>query len=145
MNVKEFLQTPNWAIRLSKLSYASRKMIENYIIFQTPFLPQNVTIQQRAWHIVHEINTVPICPICGNNLKFQKTNRYSTYCSVKCSRKSPIVHQKKLKTEIDKAGSIEQFKKNKATTFKKISQRLYGVDNISQAISIKNLIKEKRG
>src|SRR6478609_8588006 len=60
MNVKEFLQTNNWAIKLSKMSYGPRKMIENSIVFQTPFLPQSSTIQQRAWHILHEMNTVPV-------------------------------------------------------------------------------------
>jgi hypothetical protein len=145
MNVKEFLQTPNWAIRLSKLSYSSRKMIENNIVFQTPFLPQTATIPQRAWHIVHEVNTVPVCSICGEFLKFQKTNKYSSYCSVKCSRKSPDVHKKKLKTEIANCGSVEKFREKKAAMFRHISQELYGVDNISQAESIKKQIKKKRG
>lgn len=145
MNVKEFLLTPNWAIRLSKLSYGPRKMIENNIVFQTPFLPQTATIQQRAWHIIHEVNTVPVCGICGEFLKFQKTNKYSSYCSVKCSRKSPDVHKKKLQTEIAKCGGAERFKEKKAAIFKEISQSLYGVDNISQAESVKAQIKKKRG
>lgn len=145
MNVKEFILSPNWAIRLSKLSFASRKMIENNIMFQTPFLPQTATIQQRAWHIIHDVNTVPTCNQCGEFLKFQKTNKYSTYCSVVCSRKCPEVHQKKLRTEITKAGGVEKFKEKKANTFKQISQELYGVDNVSQAESVKEQIKEKRG
>lgn len=145
MNVKEFLQTPNWAICLSKLSYSSRKMIENNIVFQTPFLPQTATISQRAWHIVHEVNTVPVCSICGELLKFQKTRKYSSYCSVKCSRKSPDVHKKKLNTEITNCGSVEKFREKKAAMFRHISQELYGVDNISQAECIKKKIKEKRG
>lgn len=144
MNVKEFLQTNNWAIKLSKMSYGPRKMIENSIMFQTPFLPQSSTIQQRAWHILHEMNTVPVCPICGESLKFQKSNRYSSYCSVVCSRKSPEVHAKKLKTEVKKAGGMEKFREKKAQTFKEISKNLYGVDNISQAKEVKELIKHKR-
>ncbi len=145
MNVKEFLLTPNWAIRLSKLSYGPRKMIENNIVFQTPFLPQSATIQQRAWHIIHEINTVPVCEICDEFLKFQKTNKYSLYCSVKCSRKSPEVHKKKLQTEIAKCGGLDNFKTKKSKIFKEISQSLYGVDNISQAKNVKDKIKKKRG
>lgn len=145
MNVKEFLLSPNWAIRLSKLSYAPRKMIENNIVFQTPFLPQTATLRQRAWHILHEVNTVPTCSICGEYLKFQKTNKYSTYCSVLCSRKSPEVHKKKLQTEIVKAGGVEKFREKKASAFKQISQTLYGVDNISQAENVKEQIKKKRG
>lgn len=145
MNVKEFLQAPNWAIRLSKLAFAPRKMIENNIIFQTPFLPQSSTIKQRAWHIVNDVTIAPTCKICGNSVKFQKTNKYATYCSVKCSRKSPEVHNKKLRTEIAKHGSVEAFRLNKAKVFKEISMELYGVENIAQSEYIKSRIQKKRG
>lgn len=34
---------------------------------QSPFLPRTVTIQQRGWHILNEVNTVPTCPRKGQN------------------------------------------------------------------------------
>lgn len=39
---------------------------------------------------------------------------------------------------------MEKFREKKAQTFKEISKNLYGVDNISQAKEVKELIKHKR-
>lgn len=144
MELIKFLQTPYWARRLSHMSYNNRMAIESAIIMQTPFLSPSVTIKQRGWHILHAVTDIPVCKMCNNTCTFQKSNTYTTYCSVKCSRKSPEVNKKKLSTEIDNAGGVDEFVTKKREMFKKISNTLYGVDNISQAEQVKVKIRNNR-
>lgn len=127
-----------------KMTYTKRKIIEDTLILQTPFLPQSVTIQQRGWHIMHNIDCVPICPniSCNNYLKFQKDNTYSKYCSRKCVANSPETLQKRKNSVIKTYGSEQAYKEYKASILKKISNEKYGVDNIFQADEIKEKIKQ---
>lgn len=141
MNIKELVSQKNWVTRVKNASYAKRKLIENTIILQTPFLPQDSTLQQRGWHITHEINSVPKCPVCTNFLKFQKTGKYSKYCSYSCIANSEETKQKKLKTIIEKYGSEEAYKESKLKKFKQTSLDRFGVENPFASEDIKEKIK----
>lgn len=72
----------------------------------------------KAWSILLKLQVIPTC-YCGEELNYNnKTKKFSTYCSVKCSNNCEI---KKQKAE--------------DTTYKK-----FGVKNASQS----DLIKEKK-
>lgn len=141
MNIKEFLSQKYWVIKLKKMAYVKRKIVEDAIIMQTPFLPQSSTIQQRGWHIMNNINCVPICPMCNNHLKFRKDNMYSKYCSINCSTKSPETIRKRKVTEVKKYGDEKTYREYKANILKKYSLEKYGVNNLFQAEEIKKKIK----
>lgn len=142
MNIKEFVAQKNWVTRVKNTSYSKRKLIENTIILQTPFLPQDSTLQQRGWHITNEVNSVPKCPVCSNPLKFQKTGNYSKYCSYSCVANSEETKQKKKKTIIEKYGSEEVYKEIKLKKFKQTSLDRFGVDNPFASEDIKEKIKQ---
>lgn len=144
MNLTEFLNKKTWAISLAKMNFSKRKRIEENIIFQTPFLPQNASIRQRGWHIINNVDSIPICPVCGGGLKFQPMNEYSTYCSRECSYISPDTVIKRMETNIKKHGSIEEYRKYKADTLEKSSLEKYGVKNPFQSDEIKEKIKRTR-
>ena len=144
MNIKDFLENKNWAVSLCKMHYNKRKLIEHSLMLHTPFLPQSATLQQRGWHILNDVNTVPLCPICNTPVKFQRTNKYSKYCSIKCSKQDLTTMVKKMQTEYDNCGGIDNYKKKKADQLKRDSRRIYGVDNFSQSKEVQSMIKRNR-
>lgn len=82
----------------------------------TSFLPDNVPITQRLWHVSRRIKRVPICkhPDCENRPSFSVSAfalTYSTYCCLSC------------------AHSDEEMKEKKRAT----SMAHYGVDNPAKA------------
>lgn len=142
MNILEYISQPNWVIKLKKSKTREAYLIFQTILVQTPFLPDNSSLQQRAWHIINKIDTVPLCPVCGNNLKFQKSNTYSKYCSQKCTANSPETIERKRQTNIQKYGSEEAYRQASAKRLKDISIRKYGVENMFQSEVVKNKTKD---
>lgn len=142
MNIKEFVSQKNWVTRVKNSSYAKRKMYENMIILQTPFLPQNATLQQRGWHILNDVNSVPKCPVCNGKLKFQRTNRYSKYCSYACVANSDETKVKKQETIMERYGSMEAYRRQKSEKFKETSRKRYGVENPFQSEEVKEKIRQ---
>lgn len=142
MNILEYISQPNWCIKLKKSKTREAYLIRQSLIVQTPFLPEDATLQQRAWHIINNQNSVPTCPMCNNNLKFQKSGNYSKYCSQKCVANSPETTAKKLKTNIKKYGSEEAYREASAKKLKNISMEKYGVENLFQSQIVKEKSKE---
>lgn len=63
----------------------NNKSLIAWIKQYTQYLPNNVTLGQRLWHLIHDIQEIPKCNVCGKNTKFNNFNiGYREYCSVKC-------------------------------------------------------------
>lgn len=144
MNIKEFVSKKNWVTRVKNSGYAKRKMFENMIILQTPFLPETATLQQRGWHILHDVNSVPKCPVCKGMLKFQRTNKYSKYCSYACIANSDETKSKKSATIVEKYGSVDLYQKQKTEKYKKTVLEKYGVENPFQSEEVKEKIRQTK-
>lgn len=143
MNLSEYIRQPNWCNRLVKSKTRESRMIKQTMVVQTPFLPDDATLQQRAWHILNYVNQIPVCPRCSNLLKFQKSGKYSKYCSQKCNANSPETILRKKNTLIETHGSEESYKTMVADRFKNIALQKYGVENVFQANEVKLKSKER--
>ncbi len=108
-------------------------------------------------------NNIGICLVCSGNTKFDFRHfNYFTYCSPKCSNRSPIVRQKIIETNIKNFGVINNTKldyykklnsniwknKSKEELFiineksKKTSMNRYNVDNPAKSEIIKQKMKD---
>lgn len=123
----------------------------NFIISQTSFLPDKSSTTQRLYHIINGIQEVPKC-YCGKDLSWYHTentvnqvglvNRYSQFCSLKCSIKDPTTRDKRNKTMNERYG-VSNF--TQAANFnekrKKTSLKKYGVEWATQLPETQNKIK----
>jgi hypothetical protein len=127
--------------------------ILNKIIERSSFLPDNSTVSERVYCIIHDINSMPCCHKCGNNLQFiSYTKGYLTYCSKKCANQSTNnfakhgrtkqANEKRRQTNRKKYGVDHAIASPeiRQKIQKKIKQK-YNVDNIFQAEFVKNKIK----
>lgn len=123
------------------------------IVSKTSFLEPHATFQQRLYCVLHNIQGVPLCSICGNNEATflpQHNRGFSKTCSSpKC--RSQECSPKAIDTKLKKYGmkvapkQLEKIKervpeflvKSKATL-----KRKYGVDNPSQLPGHKNRSNE---
>ena len=95
--------------------------------------------KESLYRIVHHIETQPICPICGNEIKFNKG--YAKTCSHSCQNKlrnsiETLNKKVKEKYNVDNIWQSEEIKER----CKQKHLETYGVENISQA----DLIKERK-
>ena len=116
----------------------------------TSFLPLDVKIKQRLWHIKHQTDKIPKCKICKEETKWSNSKEYQTYCSVKCMSNDTEIKQQRKQTNLEKYGveyasqSLEIKQKVKETCINR-----YGVSNVRQTEQVKqkniNTKKEKYG
>lgn len=102
----------------------TRKPIIDVVIKTTEYLPLNVSLKERIYHILHDLFERPKCNVCKINFpKFVDTTLgYRQFCSSKCSNQ---VVGKKL-GQYSKEHSQELLEKRTSTNLKK-----YGVKNVS--------------
>lgn len=107
-------------------------------------LPENMSFQQKMWHVMNDTNEIPICNECNNIAKWQESYRpygkYGEFCSIKCSSNSIDKMQRskntcKLRYGVTNPFQAEHVKQKTRNTIK----LKYGVDNISQLESIKQI------
>jgi hypothetical protein len=91
------------------------KEIKSDIIKFTTFLPDDIKINQRCYHILQDIIEIPLCKECkSKKVNFNNRNKdwiYLEFCSTKCSTINKDVIKKYKNTNIER----------------------YGVDNISKS------------
>lgn len=91
------------------------KDIKSDIIKFTSFLPENIKINQRCYHILEDITEIPLCKECNEvKVNFNNRNRewsYLEFCSPRCSTINKDVVKKYKTTNLER----------------------YGVDNISKS------------
>lgn len=111
-----------------------KEKIKNIIKEKTSFLPDNVLLRQRVWHIENDIFTLPKCIKCESSITTFSDSRklYSRYCSIKCSKNCTIEQDRIQKTLISRYGvdnpaKVKQFIiKGQETSLKK-----YGAKRVS--------------
>ena len=68
------------------------KEIKKSIINFTSFLPEYSKMNQRCFHIIEDLNEIPLCKECGVNIvNFNNRNkewRYLDFCSTSCGTKN---------------------------------------------------------
>ena len=89
--------------------YISNHYKEFYELLNTKY-SDNISFIEKLYWYYNNINEIPVCPICGNRVKFYGIkNGYSKYCCLKCSNNSSETKEKFKKTIIDKYGSLENY------------------------------------
>ena len=73
------------------------KHLDEYILLNTKFLPDETKYVERVYCTINNINSVLICPSCGKNpLKFINISKgYRKYCCCSCSNSNEKVIAKK--------------------------------------------------
>lgn len=109
------------------------KDIKSDLVNFTKFLPENTKLNQRCFHILNDLDIIPLCKEC--NLKLVNFNnrdkewKYLEFCSTKCSSKNKDVIKKyketnKKKYGFDNISKTEYFRESMI----KHNQETYGVD-----------------
>ena len=125
-------------IKFNKLKYNKYKNILSYI--NNRFIDSK-SHRETLYRIHYNIETVPICPVCGKQLSFagRKGILYGAHCSNKCKKLDPNVNVKWKTTCIkNNNDGITNRKKAKETI-----QEKYNVDNPFQIPEIIQKIKDK--
>lgn len=133
--------------QLSRLGMVVRSLIpEEELKNATPFLGDDVPINERLYNIIHNNTKLTSCEFCLNPSLFSSINKgYTKYCSHACSvnatRGIPISSQsinKRKATLMERYGVEHNFQKGSALyeTKQNTLQHLYGVDNPSQSAEI---------
>ena len=109
------------------------------------------TLRQLLWHILHEVNHIPSCRTCTNELKFNGNSRkYPIYCSKNCEKSDPkrteFLQEKLIRTKetnIKKYG-VDNPLKNDNIKEKIINTNIkkYGVDNPFKSTNIQHKAKD---
>jgi hypothetical protein len=83
--------------------YKREPELWKWVLESTFFLPADALPKQRIWHILNEINSIPLCPIDNIPIKWHE-NRYLTYSSRSAKARCPKHHEKRKKTYKERTG-----------------------------------------
>ena len=74
----------------------NHKLLYNNIINH---IEKNISFREKLWYWVNNINIIQTC-LCGKPTSFNKNwlNGYKKFCSVRCSHKDILTHEKYKKT-----------------------------------------------
>jgi hypothetical protein len=133
--------------RYNLRGYCNSKDSKNLLKIYTSFLPEKTKNTQRAWHLINDIDYIPICKNCNKNETSFNNNKfgYLDYCSVKCGRNSDQVKENLKNTLESKYGdgitNPYQAKEVKEKIKKTMIEK-YGVDHNSKLEHNKERYKE---
>lgn len=99
---------------------------------------------EKLYMYLHELNEIPKCPICGNQVKLAKFNTgYYTFCSRECARKDPHRGEKFRQTCLKRYG-VEAPMQSKAIREKSIRTCIqkYGVAHANKSQAVKDKISK---
>lgn len=140
-NNELYLNILNWCSQYEELKYVDLKI--------------------QIYHYIIESSIIPNCPTCQNKLKFLSIREgYLKYCSSNCVKNSDDYKikwketwknnningdfiNKRIKTCVEKYGSMEKFYKEKDKIIKEKSNSKYGVDYYLQTDEFKKSRKIK--
>lgn len=107
------------------------------------YFPEGISIQEKIWLYMNNLKDIPLCPVCGNKVKFKSLAcGYKSACSKACSNKNPNKIQKTKDNNIEKYGVSSPVKtKEVQEKMKKTCLERYGVENSSQNKEIYNKIR----
>lgn len=98
----------------------------------------DITVRQLRWLIENKAESIPVCPVCGGKVAYERGKKW---CSVLCVGKSEEIKKKRIQTSIEKYGvenpmQCEEIRlRGEQTCLEK-----YGVKNAFQAEEIKKKI-----
>ena len=90
--------------RLSE-SYFKKNYVEIYNMICNYYNKLNITFGEMLYLILNNMETPPVCKICGKGVRFKKISEgYSTYCSRVCIGADKDVQLKRENTSLNKNG-----------------------------------------
>lgn len=126
-------------------SFSKDKRYKNDIILQTDFLNNNVSMSERIYCIINDIEFEQKCKYCQvKKTNFQKFSLgYSCFCSVKCMANSDETKNKKKNTCNEKYGDVH-FNKTKQVIAKREKTNLdkFGVKHVLQNSDVRKKIED---
>jgi len=112
--------------------------IFNDIMVSTAEIP-NASFTERAFCFVNNVTSRPVCKMCSRTVRFGRqadtSSEYNRYCSANCARSDFITL-----LGVENPSQLLAVKKKK----RKLALRKYGVDNVSKAAEVKELLSEQR-
>ena len=135
-----------------------KKYYHEFFCFLNDNFPDCTLFVEKLYCFYHNINKVPICPLCGKNTNFYGFKRgYSKFCSNECANNSNETKDKFKNTMIEKFGSYEKYIEHHKKQYKERTKdkpiininkskqtclEKYGVDNYTKTEEYK--IKSKQ-
>jgi hypothetical protein len=150
MDLEEFKCVLREKLLISRYNlrgYCNSKDVKKMLMIYTIFLPEKSKNTQRAWHLIKNIDYIPLCKNCNKNTTNFNNNKfgYLDYCSVKCQRNSEKVKENLKNTLELKYGngiSNPYQAKEVKEKIKETMMEKYGVDHNSKLEHNKERSKE---
>ena len=109
----------------------------NILLYLNNRYSDSLSVKETLYRIKHNIEIRPVCPICGNNVLFNKKGYFSTTCSKECTNKLRKQHIDETLIKLYGTTTYNNIEKTKKSCLEK-----YGVENVAQDNNVKNKIKE---
>lgn len=86
--------------------YNSNKVSDDELLYLNNRYSDSDSLLETLYRIKHNIDTKPICPICGKIIPFNiKSKSFNQFCSRQCANKNPKLLETRKKTYFEKFGS----------------------------------------
>ena len=109
----------------------------NILLYLNNRYSDSLSVKETLYRIKHNIEIRPVCPICGNNVLFNKKGYFSTTCSKECTNKLRKQHIDETLIKLYGTTTYNNVEKTKKTCLEK-----YGVENVAQDNNVKNKTKK---
>ena len=119
--------------------YKKEPELWKWVLESTSFLPEDALPKQRIWHILNNINSIPLCPVDNIPVEWWE-NRYLTYSSRSAKARCPEHKKRRLSTYKEKTGFDSWNSKDNTIgheKYKTTCLEKWGVENPSQNETIK--------
>jgi hypothetical protein len=130
-------------LKNAKNTKALSKWFPTELLEITSFLPEDTPIYIRIWHLRNQMWEQPLCAMCDNPSKFDRTDMsYRRFCSRACAARDPLTKSRKSDKVKERYGNAHYFLtddyKSKA---RETSQKKYGVDHPARSSEIRSRIE----
>lgn len=163
-NLFNYFTTDNISGKKCTVKWLSKNNLELYTSIidwcDNIIIIKNLEFNKKVYHYVNNLQEVPTCLKCGNNVKFKRfRDGYQPYCTLKCQKSCSIAKKnwleswklgnsnnehifKRNETVIEKYGDFQSYFKH--SNDRKIESCLekYGVEYVTQTESYKKKRKE---
>jgi predicted nucleic acid-binding Zn ribbon protein len=113
------------------------------LLFNSELFKDCLTPNEIFYRIRNNIEKAPICPTCGQSIKYEKSYGYHKFCSCRCAQLDENVRQKNKDTNLKLYG-VENGAQAKESIqkYKKTCLKLYGSTNYFSSDIGKSQIKK---
>ena len=88
--IKELYEQCNYSDKSMTL-YLRKENNVNQLIFETPLLPNNISVSERLYCYKNQLTSIPVCPVCGKPRRFRKLSiGYFATCGDKTCKSTLI-------------------------------------------------------